>query len=207
MILNSGTEDRTVSQISVDPRPSGNVAVYLVETRDEEDTKTLRKLFDELKPHVDVLQISRGRLVTYAVQTKLDNSVLDELEEMLKSTYSFVVVQRSFDPIVFRVVKELCADTGSKLLTIPRCKICGKIEPFPDTVITLADEAGKPVMSRSYCGTCTASLVARTNKDFVLSLLSADRRDFGALEHSELVRSRCRNHNLRFKIRNEEATN
>ncbi|MEN6370814.1 MAG: hypothetical protein ABFD64_02275 [Armatimonadota bacterium] len=198
----SGAEDRNVSQISVDPGPGGLVAVYLVETSDEEQTRSLRKLFEELKPHINVAQLSRGRLMSYAVQAA-DASLLDELENVLKSNYAFVVMQRSFDPVIYCVVKELCADTGSRLLTIPHCNICGRPNPFPDTVITLTDEIGERVMSRSYCGTCTASLVARTNKDFVLSLLSADRRDFGKIERSALVRSRARSNYLRYKVRSE----
>lgn len=198
----SGTEDRNVSQISVDPGSGGLVAVYLVETRDDEQTKSLRNLFEELKPHINVAQLSRGRLMSYAVQAE-DASLLDELENVLRQNYAFVVMQRSFDPVIYCVVKELCADTESKLLTIPHCNICGRPNPFPDTVITLTDEVGVRVMSRSYCSTCTASLVARTNKDFVLSLLSADRRDFGKIERSELVRSRAKSNYLRYKVRSE----
>lgn len=198
----TSSEDRMVSHISVDPQPGGTVAVYLVETGNEEETRSLASLFDDLKPHVDVAQLSRGRLVSYAVQTRdEDPALLDELERALKNTYSFVVMQRSFDSVIYRIVKELCADTGSKLLAIPRCNICGRVEPFPDTVIKLADENGDTLMSRTYCGTCTASLVSRTNKDFVRSLLSADRRDFGEIEQSELVRSRGRSHYLHYKVR------
>lgn len=195
-----GVDDKYVSEISVDPGPGGTVAVYLVETANDEDTRSLRKLFDELKPHINVAQLSRGRLVSYAVQTQ-DPTILDELERVLKSNYAFVVMQRSFDPVIYRVVKELCADTGSKLLSIPHCNICGRPDPFPDTVITLADDNGEQMMSRCYCSTCTASLMDRTNKDFVLSLLSADRHDFGSLDRSKLVRSRARSHYLRYKIR------
>lgn len=195
-------EDRPVSEIAVDPQPEGTVAVYLVEPGSEKETRSLSSLFEDLKPHVNVTQLSRGRLVSYAVQTRDgDASVLDELEDTLKKNYPFVVMQRSFDMVIYRIVKDLCSDTGSKLLSIPKCNICGIVQPFPDTVITLADENGNALMSRSYCGTCTASLVSRTNKDFVLSLLLADRRDFGQLAQSELVRSRGRNHYLKYKIR------
>lgn len=198
-----GIQDRMVSQISVDPQPAGTVAVYLVETGNDEEARMLRKLFQDLRPHLDVAQLSRGRLVSYAVQTRdADPSVLDELESALRENYPFVVMQRSFDSVIYRIVKDLCFDTGSKLVPVAHCNICGKPEPFPDTVITLADENGDPMMSRCYCGTCTASLVAKTNKDFVLSLLSADRRDFDFIQHSDLVRSRGRSHYLKYKVRN-----
>jgi len=195
-----GARDPAVSQISVDPGPGGTVAVYLVETGSEDQIRALRDLFEEMEPHINVTQLSRGRLVSYAVQTN-DPTLLDELETMLKDTFPFVVMQRSFDPVIYRVVKELCVGTGSRLLPVPHCNICGKPSPFPDTVIRLIDERGDTVTCRSYCATCTAGLAARTNKDFVLSLLSADRRDFGLIERSELVRSRGRSHYLRYKVR------
>lgn len=202
----NGVEDSDVSQISLESGNSGTVAVYLVETTCDEETRSLGNLLDELKPYIDVAQLSRGRLVSYAVQTK-DPSILDELEKALKNNYEFVLIQRSFDPVIYRVVKELCEDTGSRLLTIPRCNICGIPDPFPDTVVTLADDDGDQITSRCYCSTCTASLVARTNKDFVLSLLSADRRDFGRIERSELVRSRARNKYLRYKVKSGISPN
>jgi hypothetical protein len=198
---NFRTDEKSVSQITVDPRPSGTVAVYLVEVSNDEEANSLRKLFGDLQGHVNIKQLSKGRLVSYAVQTAdADPSVLDELEDVLKSSYPFVITQRSFDGVIYRIVKELCSDTGSKLMSVSRCNICGKLEPFPDTVVTLADADGHAIASRIYCGTCTASLVVRTNKDFVRSLLSADRHDFGLLESSELTRSRGRASNLRYKV-------
>jgi hypothetical protein len=198
---NSGSDNKIVSQITVDPRPAGTVAVYMVEVSDEQDAISLRSLFVELEPDLNVKQLSKGRLVTYAVQSfDSDVTILDELDTELKNTYPFVITQRSFDPMIYRIVKELCSDTGSKLMSVPRCNICGKLEPFPDTLVTLADETGKTVASRSYCGTCTAGLVVRTNKDFVRSLLSADRHDFSGIENSELVRSRGTASHLRFKV-------
>ncbi len=198
---NFRTDDSSISQITVDPKPSGTVAVYLVEVSNDEEASSLKKLFSELQGHITVKQLSKGRLVSYAVQTSdSDPSVLDELESALKSTYPFVITQRSFDDIIYRIVKELCVDTGSKLMSVSRCNICGRLEPFPDTVVTLSDADGKALASRAYCATCTASRVVRTNKDYVRSLLSADRHDFGTLENSELTRSRGRASNLRFKV-------
>lgn len=198
---NIGTDDKAVSQIMVDPKPGGTVAVYLVEVPTDEESSILNTLLGDLEPHVNVKQLSKGRLVSYAVQTNDgDSSVLDELDSVLKHSYPFVITQRSFDPVIYRIVKELCRDTGSKLLSLPKCNICGKLEPFPDTVVTLADEDGKTLASRVYCATCTASLIVRTNKDFVRSLLSADRHDFSRIEQSELTRSRGRTSHLRYKV-------
>ena len=194
------TQDKVVSRILVDPQPGGAVAVYLAEAGGEEAARLLRDFFEELKPRVNVAQLSRGKLVSYAVQTD-DPSVLYEIEGVLRKTCKFMVVQHSFDYLIYQIIKDLCAYTESRLLAIPHCDICGRPEPFPGTIITLTDKDGRVMMSCSYCGTCTANLSASTNKDFVLSLLSADRRDFSRLAHSELIRLGGRRRYLRYKVR------
>jgi len=197
-----GAGDKMVTQISVDPQAAGAVAVYLVEAASEEESRSLGGFFGELTACVTVAQLSRGRLTSYAVQTHdPDPSVLDDIERALGSSYALVTAQRSFDSVIYGIITELSSTTGSKLLPIPHCNICGRPEPFPDTLITLEDASGRAVMSRSYCGRCAAGLVARTNKGFILSLLSADRRNFGGIERSELVRSRGRGHGLRYNVR------
>jgi len=195
----------TVREISVDPQPSGLTAVYLVETRSDKEPREIAKLFDELGSHMQVRQLSRGRLVSYIVQAhESDASLLDEIENLLKANYAFVVSQSSYDETIHRIVRELCSDTGSKLLPMPRCNICRKAVPFPTTVVTLSGQGGSVLLSRSYCGSCTAEAAAPSNKDFVRSLLNADRRDFGVLARAELVRRRSRKQNIRFKIKSSE---
>ena len=191
----------TVREICVDPRPSGLRAVYLVETRSAEEAREIAKLFSELETHIQVRQLCKGRLVSYVVQAhQCDSSLLDDVENILKSSHAFVVSQGSFDEVIYRIVRELAQDTGSSLLPMSHCHICGKTEPFPNTVVNLSDEDGYVVMSRHYCGSCTAEAAAPTNKQFVRSLLAADRRDFGGLVQAELVRHRSRQ-NVRFKIK------
>jgi hypothetical protein len=191
-----------VKQISADPKPAGMEAVYLVETQTERQARDVHKVFQEFEPHIEVRQLSRGQLVSYAVQLRSDDqSVLDEIDHVLKANFGFVVMQRSFDDLIYRVVTELCNDTGSKLLPIPECHICGRLDPFPDMIVNLASEEGQLMLSRTYCGTCTAGSMARSNKQFVLSLLSADKKDFGELSEAQLVRQRTGKQSIRFKIK------
>jgi hypothetical protein len=191
-----------VSQISLDPQPQGTHAVYLVETRTDEETREISTLFEELQSSMQIRQLTRGKLMSFAVQIMgADASLLNELEGVLKGKFGFVVTHRSFDPVIYRVVKELAADTGSKLLPIPHCNICGKPEPFPEVVINLADSDGETLSSRSYCSTCTAGFTARNTKDFVISLLSADQTDFSSLSREQLVRSRTRKQSIKYKIK------
>ena len=198
-------EVQTAREISVDPQPSGLTAVYLVETRSDKERRETAKLFDELGSHTQVRQLSKGKLVSYIAQAhESDASLLDEMESLLKANYGFVVSQSSYDETIHRIVRELCRDTGSKLLAMPRCNICRKAVPFPTTVVTLSDQDGSELLSRSYCGSCTAEAAAPSNKDFVRSLLNADRRDFGVLARADLVRRRSRKQNIRFRIKSPE---
>jgi hypothetical protein len=192
---------KAVSQIWLAPQPQGSRAVYLVEARNDDEAQEVSDLFVELEPDLQVRQLSGGKLVSYAVKARQDQQqALTELEHALKSSYGFVILHRSFDEIIYRIVSELCEDTKSQLIPVPRCDICGRIEPFPDTVVNLADQGGTTVVSGSYCGTCTAAFAAQSNKEFLLSLLQADTRDFSALQGMQFVRSRSRNQPIGFRI-------
>lgn len=199
------TTTGTVSEIRIDPQPSGLRAVFMVETRNLQEAREIHSMFDELSSRIQVKQLCKGTLVSYAVQAhESDADILDEIETVLKSSYGFVVTQRSFDDLIYRIVTELCKDTGSKLLSISRCNICGQIEPFPNTVVSLTGADGSVLMSRAYCSRCTAQSVAPSNKEFVRSLLSADKRDFSKLAQAELVRHPSRKQPVRFRIKSEQ---
>ena len=193
---------KMVKQISADPKPAGIRAMYLVEARNEKEARDAHAVFEEFEPHIEVRQLSRGKLVSYAVQVHEDDQpILDEIEAVLKANFGFVVMQRSFDDLIYRVVSELCRDTGSRLLPTPECHICGRPDPFPDMVVNLTSEAGEVMMTRTYCRTCTAGMAAKDNKEFVLSLLSADKRDFGELSSAQLVRLRRGKEAIRFRVK------
>ena len=193
---------KLVKQISAEPKPPGIKAVYLVETQNEREARDVQRVFEEFQPHIEVRQLSRGRLVSYAVQLQHDDqSILDEIDSVLKANFGFVVMQRSFDELIYRIVTELCSDTESKLLPIPECDICGRLDPFPDMTVNLTSAEGTIMMTRTYCGTCTAGNTARSNKQFVLSLLSADKTDFGELSQAELVRLRAGKAPFRYKVK------
>lgn len=195
---------QNVSEIRIDPQPIGLRAVYLVETRSKEESEEINKLFCELESQIQVRMLCDGKLVSYAIQAlESDSSLLDELEDVLRENYGFVVSHRSFDDVIYRIVNELSRDTGSKLLPIPTCNICGKTDPFPNTVVSLSDEDGSVLISRCYCGSCTAGANATSNKEFIRSLLMADERDFSKLEQAELVRHPSRKQPIRFKVHSE----
>ena len=195
-------EKASFSEICVDPQPAGVRAVYLVETADAQEARGVTDLFYDLESRVQVRQLCTGKLVSYAIQMhESDGSLLDEIESTLKGHYSFVVTQRSFDEIIYRIVRELCADTGSKLLPIPHCNICGRTEPFPSVLVSLSDEQGRVMTCRNYCARCAAGATATSNKEFVRSLLTSDKREFRGIERAELVRRRSRKQPIKYSIK------
>lgn len=192
----------SISEICVDPQPSGLRAVYLVETRSPEEAREIARLFGELESRIQVRQISKGKLVSYVVQAdETDSPMLDEIEGVLKKNFGFVVTQRSFDEVIYRIVRELCSDTSSKLLPMSHCNICGRTEPFPSMVVSLSGEDGQVRICRNYCASCTARTTATSNKEFVRSLLRADQKDFRGIERAELVRRPSRKQPIRFRIK------
>jgi len=195
-------DEGTFSEVSVDPRPAGVRAVYLVETRTPDEAAEVARLFADLEARVQVRRLCTGKLVSYAVQMHdSDSSVLDGIEAVLKGNYCFTVTQRSFDEVIYHILKELCSDTGSKLLPVSRCNICGRTEPFPSVVVNLSDEQGRVRVCRNYCASCAATATATSNKEFVRSLLASDKRNFRGIERAQLVRRRSRKHPIRFKIK------
>jgi hypothetical protein len=191
----------SISEVSVDQRPQGLRAVYLVETCDSEEAHAVARVFADLESRIQVRRLCTGKLVSYAVQVHdSDSSVLDEMEVMLKGNYSFVVTQRSFDEIIYRIIAELCSDTSSKLLPVPRCCICGRTEPFPSVIVNLSDERGRVRLCRNYCASCAASATATSNKEFVRTLLTSDRRRIRGIERAQLVRRRSRTQPIRWRV-------
>lgn len=204
--MRNGGSVENVSEIVVDPRPGGLRAVFLVETASASEARDVGRFFDELGTYVQVRQLSKGSLLSFAIQTAdSDQSILEEVRMALAARCGFVCLHSSFDSLIYRIVSELCVDTGSKLVPIPKCNICGKVDPFPETTISLSDGDGARVISRNYCSTCTAQAAATNNRDFVLSLLSADRRDFSALREQKLVRSPSRKRKIKFRVEHARA--
>lgn len=195
-------EKASFSEICVDPQPAGVRAVYLVETLDAQEARSVAALFEDLESRIQVKRLCTGKLVSYAVQMhESDVSLLDEIEAMLKGNYSFVVTQRSLDEVIYGIVRDLCEDTGSKLLPVPHCNICGRTEPFPSITVSLSDERGRVRTCRNYCASCAASATATSNKEFVRSLLASDKREFREIERAELVRRSSRKQPIKYQIK------
>lgn len=194
----------SVDQICVEPRPHGLRAVYLVETQNEHDAIDLAGFFADFASQLESIQLSGGKLVSYAVQLPgEDQSLLEEIEAFLKKNFGFVILHRSFDQIIYDIVKDLCKDSGSHLAPLHKCDICGKSEPFPETVVSFLDKDKTNLATRIYCGTCTAESAGRNSKEFIMSLLEADKSDFAVFRQMNMVRSRSSKKLMAFRIKSE----
>lgn len=193
---------RSINQIYVEPQPKGLRAVYLVETQNENEAADIASLFVDFAPALRSMQLSNGKLVSYAVQVPgEDQTLLEQIEAFLKKNFGFVILHRSFDALIYDIVRELCKDSGSSLVPIPKCDICGKPEPFPEIIINFLDEQKSNLATRLYCATCTAESSGTNNKEFVMALLGADRSSMGILSHADLVRSRSTKKRISFRIK------
>jgi hypothetical protein len=191
-----------INQICVEPRPKGLRAVYLVETQSESEAADLSRFFADFAPVMDSIQLSSGKLVSYAAQLHgQDQSLLEEIESFLKKNFGFVILHRSFDQIIYDIVKDLCRDSGSQLLGLHKCDICNKPEPFPETIVSFLDKNNTNLATHMYCTTCTAEYARRNNKEFIMSLLEADKSDFGILRHMDMVRSRTSKKHIAFRVK------
>lgn len=194
----------SVDQICIEPKPHGFRAVYLVETQNEHDAIDLAGFFADFAPQLESIQLSGGKLVSYAVQLPgEDQSLLEEIEAFLKKNFGFVILHRSFDQIIYDIVKDLCRDSGSHLAPLHKCDICGKAEPFPQTVVSFLDKDNVNLATHIYCATCTAESAGRNNKEFIMSLLEADKSDFAVLRQMNIVRSRSTKKRIAFRIKSE----
>ena len=198
-------QPESVDQICIENRPHGLRAVYMVETLNENDSIILAGLFADFESQIESIQLSSGKLVSYAVQIAgEEQSILEEIETFLKKNFGFVILHRSFDQIIYDIVKDLCKDSGSHIAPLHKCDICGKAEPFPETVVTFLDKDNSNLATHIYCTTCTAESAARNNKEFIRSLLEADKSDFAILRRMDIVRNRSMKKHIAFRIKSEE---
>lgn len=190
-----------VSEVAVEYRPAGSRAVYLIETTSAEDTDQVQNIFSELSERYDVTPLCKGKLIGYCIQlAEPAEEMLNEVEELLRTTYPLVVSQKSFDEVVWNLVSGLSREAGSQLCDVPACDICGKVEPFPTVSATLLDDVGEAIITRHYCEKCSAGNAVTSNKEFLRSLLKSDKLEITGLENWELTRQTTQKNPMRFRV-------
>ncbi len=182
---------KEISKIQLHPTTAGNRAVFMVEAESRQERRQVKQLFDTVSELAEVVQLSDGQLMSFAVRIRGDASLCSKIEWLLKSQFSFSVVERAFSEITYRLIESLCEDSGSRMVRISRCNICDTADPFP-TRVTMRDVNDDPVLEATYCGPCAAAQADGDRKKMLVALLAADRRNFAAIRQARLVRARQR---------------
>lgn len=162
----------TTGQVQVEYEPEGLQAVFVMEVGDEESRARLPDVLTRPGPDLHVVPLSEGKITSFAVQAKTeDQALLDDIECLLRDRFSFLVIHRSFDPMIYGVVNSLCEDNESRLLTIPHCHICELPQAFPELVISTTDAKGEDDVCQ-YCPSCATRAIYTV----ISTLISAVRR-------------------------------
>jgi hypothetical protein len=177
---------KAVSKILLRPTIPGHRAVFLVETQAPGDRQKVRELFQAIGEIADVLQLSDGEIMAYAVQVRDEATLFAKIETVLKEEFAFSIVERSFTEITYHLVQSLCRESESRLRPVPRCGICGEVDPFP-TRVQMLDDQDRGVIETHYCARCAAQQADPSDQKFLTELLAADRRDFRAIRTARLV--------------------
>jgi hypothetical protein len=136
--------------------------------------RQIRELFDMVGQLAEVIPISQGVVMSYAVQVHGDTSLFGKIEWLLKTQFTFSLVERNFSEVTFHLVRSLCEDSDSQLAELPECGICGDIDPFP-TRATLEVKGQDEPLHRAYCTRCSARHAEEDAGRSVLELVGRDR--------------------------------
>lgn len=138
------------------PGHPGSRAVFLAEVRSRKEARQVRDIFDMVGQLAEVVPISSGPVMSYAVQLHGDTSLFAKVECLLKTQLPFSLVERNFSDVTFHLVQTLCEDTNGEVAELPECGVCGAADPFPTrATVEWADPAQKP-LHLAYCAKCSA---------------------------------------------------
>jgi hypothetical protein len=173
------------SKVYYFPSPPGHRAVFMAEARNRKETRQIRELFDMVGQLAQVVPISHGVVMTYAVQVQDDTSLFGKIEWLLKTQFTFSLVERNFSQVTFALVRSLCEDSNTQMIDLPHCGICAAADPFPVRA-TLEWEEEEP-LHLAYCGPCSSQLAEEDPQLFIRKLLLKDRRCLRLPPHVPVV--------------------
>jgi hypothetical protein len=180
-----------VDSVVLQAAEPGNRAVFLVEAQNAGERQKVRELFSALAELADVAPLCDGAMMAFAIQLRAGegsraNTLFGKLELALKQEFAFSLVERSFNDVIYHLVASLCEDSGGQMQSVPQCGICSEPEPFP-TRVTFRDRTGQGIVEACYCARCSAQQADPSDREFLLGLLGADRRELPALKPADLI--------------------
>lgn len=152
----------------------GNRAVFLAEARTKKEVRQLRELFDMVGQLAQVVPISHGAVMSYAVQVDDDASLFGKIEWLLKTQFTFSLVERNFSDVTFHLVRNLCEDSDTQMIELPECGICEACDPFP-TRVSVEFVEQEELLHLAYCTRCTVRYESEDPEHTIRRLLGADR--------------------------------
>lgn len=170
----------------------GSRAVFLAEARTRKETRQIRELFDTVGQLAEVVPISTGTVMSYAVQVHGDTSLFGKIEWLLKTQFTFSLVERNFSDVTLHLVRSLCDDASAQMVELPSCGICGTADPFP-TRATVEWKSEAEPLHLAYCSRCSARYAEEDPKRFLQELMRRDttrlriRPDVPVVEMPEIV--------------------
>jgi hypothetical protein len=163
-----------LTQVHYFPAHPGSRAVFMVEARNRKEMRQIRELFDMVGHLAEVVPISHGTVMSYAVQVHGDTSLFGKIEWLLKTQFTFSIVERNFSEVTFRLVRSLCEESETPVEELPECGICAAADPFPTrAILHLADE--EEAVHVAYCARCAAQHAEDNPKRAIRSLIRRDR--------------------------------
>lgn len=169
----SSRQQQQVSRIFFYPTYPGSRAVFLAEARTRKEIRQIRELFDMVGQLAQVVPISSGAVMSYAVQVHGDTALFSKIEWLLKTQFSFSLVERNFSEVTFHLVRSLCEDSNAQMAELPDCGICGAADPFP-TRATVEWEGEREPLHLSYCSRCAARHAEEEPAQFIRGMIRKD---------------------------------
>src|SRR5688500_16380982 len=140
----------------------------------------------------EVVAISHGTVMSYAVQVQGDSSLFGKIEWLLKTQFTFSVVERNFNEVTFRLVQSLCEDSNTEMAELPECGVCESVDPFPVRATAELADSPEP-LHLAFCSRCAAQYAVKDEEQSIRALVGRDRsrlrvgRDVPVVEVPEMV--------------------
>lgn len=163
-----------LSGIRYFPAQSGRRAVFMAEARSKKEIRQIRELFDTVGQLAEVVPISHGAVMSYAVQSHGEASLFGKIEWLLKTQFTFSMVERNFSDVTFQLVRSLCEHADAEIAPLPECGVCSAVDPFPArATLEYSDRSCTDV---AYCARCAGRFTEADPASTIHALLRKDRR-------------------------------
>jgi hypothetical protein len=174
---NTVSRQPDVAEIAYYPAFPGSRAIFMAEVANRKEMRRIQELFDQVGAIAEVVPVSHGTVMSYAVHVHGEPSLFGKIEWLLKTEFGFSVAERNFSAVTLQLIASLCEESETEMLDLPQCGICDAIEPFPSrATVELTDT--EELEQTCYCGRCTATHAHERPERMVKNLIRHDQRRF-----------------------------